>query len=217
MALKMKELITLSGESKSTILYYLKEGLLPPPKKLKANLHLYDESCVDIIKFIKYLQANYHYSIAQIKEIFNHSNITKKEDSFYFMVQALELANSSASGKFYSQEEFLQKAHISQEELEEFLQKEYIYKHKNGFGEKELEIVALIKKLQELELEELIEEYVKSAKAIASIESKLWERIFEKNDTIKEHQLSFDTTLKLKPYIYNMQTLHTYYNQKDKK
>jgi DNA-binding transcriptional MerR regulator len=216
MALKMKELITLSGESKSTILYYLKEGLLPPPKKLKANLHLYDESCVDIIKFIKYLQANYHYSIAEIKEIFNHSNITK-ENSFYFMVQALELANSSANGKFYSQEEFLKKAHISQEELDEFLQKEYIYKHKNGFGEKELEIVALIKKLQELGLEELIKEYVKSAKAIATIESKLWERVFEKNDTIKEHQLSFDTTLKLKPYIYNMQTLQTYYKQKDSK
>jgi len=55
MALKMKDLIAKSGESKSTILYYIKEGLLPQPQKPKPNVHLYDEVCIDIIKFIKYL------------------------------------------------------------------------------------------------------------------------------------------------------------------
>ena len=63
MALKMKELMALSDESKSTILYYIKEGLLPEPSKPKPNVHLYDESCVQILKFIKYLQHNFSYSI----------------------------------------------------------------------------------------------------------------------------------------------------------
>jgi len=50
MALKMKELIAQSGESKSTILYYVKEGLLPQPSKPKPNVHLYDESSVEILR-----------------------------------------------------------------------------------------------------------------------------------------------------------------------
>ena len=70
MILKMKDLIALTNETKSTILYYIKEGLLPTPKKPKPNVHLYHENSVQIIKFIKYLQHNYSYSISDIKSIF---------------------------------------------------------------------------------------------------------------------------------------------------
>ena len=52
MALKMKELMLATGESKSTILYYVKEGLLPQPQKPKPNVHLYDESAVEILRLI---------------------------------------------------------------------------------------------------------------------------------------------------------------------
>ena len=41
--LKMNELVKRSNTPKSTILYYLKEGLLPEPMKDKPNFHLYDE------------------------------------------------------------------------------------------------------------------------------------------------------------------------------
>jgi DNA-binding transcriptional MerR regulator len=54
--LKMNELVRLSGESKSTLIYYLNDGLLPQPQRPKPNVALYDEKCLEIIKFIRYLQ-----------------------------------------------------------------------------------------------------------------------------------------------------------------
>jgi DNA-binding transcriptional MerR regulator len=216
MALKMKELVEKSKEAKSTILYYIKEGLLPEPQKPKPNVHLYDESCVDRIKFIKYLQSTYNYSISEIKELFKNSNIDKNEP-FFMMVRALELANITKSGKFLTQEEFMKKADISKELLQEYIDKGYIYKRKEGFGEKEVEIVLIIKRLRALNLGHLINSYVKSAKEIAQIEMEVWSKLFEdnKSDTILEHKLSFDTTLKLKPYIYNIHTLQKYYQIKE--
>ncbi len=214
MALKMKELVEITNENKSTILYYIKEGLLPQPQKIKANLHLYDEICIDIIKFIKYLQKNYHYSISEIKDIFKNLNFSKS-NSFYLMIQALKLINYSK--EFLSKEEFLREAKITQEELDEFLKKEYIYKYQDGFSKKDLEIIKIIKELINLNMQNLIDNYVKSAKEIAQIEIKLWSELFKRKDTIKEYQLAFDTILKLKPYIYNMQTLNEYHNAKDRK
>ncbi len=75
MSLKMSQLIKLTNVSKSTILYYIKEGLLPEPKKPKPNLHLYDESVVSTIEFIKFLQQNLHYSISEIKTIIDDNKL----------------------------------------------------------------------------------------------------------------------------------------------
>ena len=55
MSIKMNQLTNLSGVPKATILFYIKEGLLPQPQKPKPNLHLYSEDCVEILSFIKYL------------------------------------------------------------------------------------------------------------------------------------------------------------------
>lgn len=77
----MAELTKQSNTSKSTILYYIKEGLLPKPQKPKPNLHLYDEICIPIISFIKYLQEQLHYSIIEIKSIIDDNRIDFTNDS----------------------------------------------------------------------------------------------------------------------------------------
>ncbi|VEH65298.1 Cd(II)/Pb(II)-responsive transcriptional regulator [Rodentibacter pneumotropicus] len=68
--LKMNDLVKLSQTPKSTVLYYVKEGLLPEPLKDKPNFHLYDDRCVGLLEFIKYLQTNFNASISQIKQLF---------------------------------------------------------------------------------------------------------------------------------------------------
>ena len=70
--LKMNDLVKLSQTPKSTVLYYVKEGLLPEPVKDKPNFHLYDEHCVKLLSFIKYLQSNFNATISQIKALFAH-------------------------------------------------------------------------------------------------------------------------------------------------
>lgn len=81
MGIKMAELTKLSETSKSTILYYVKEGLLPEPKKPKPNVHLYSDSCIPILKFIQYLQDHLHYSITEIKSIIADNKIDFANDS----------------------------------------------------------------------------------------------------------------------------------------
>lgn len=81
MMLKMSDLVKQSGVSKSTILYYIKEGLLPQPQKPKPNVHLYDPKTVKILEFIKYFQETLGYSIAQIKEILKDNRIDFANDS----------------------------------------------------------------------------------------------------------------------------------------
>ncbi len=81
MGLKMATLSEQSGVSKSTILYYIKEGLLPAPKKPKPNVHLYDKRSIAILHFIKYMQDHLHYSITEIKSIMIDNHIDFENDS----------------------------------------------------------------------------------------------------------------------------------------
>jgi len=81
MGIKMATLTEKSGVTKSTILFYLKEGLLPQPKKPKPNVHLYHDSSIAILRFIKYLQEHLNYSITEIKSIMIDNNIDFEDDS----------------------------------------------------------------------------------------------------------------------------------------
>lgn len=67
--LKMKTLMAATGVSKATIAHYVKEGLLPKPKRTSRNMAYYDASCVDRVLFIKKMQANHRLPLSQIKQI----------------------------------------------------------------------------------------------------------------------------------------------------
>lgn len=216
MSIKMKELSQRSKESKSTILYYVKEGLLPEPSKPKPNVHLYDDKCVDIIRFIKYLQGNFSYTISQIKDIFKHNNLDLN-GSFEMMIKSLEIATIGRNGAKYSTQEFLKIANISHDELDEYLEKRYIFKRDGHFGEIELEMIEILKKSKELNLDiELIESYAHNAQKMAQTESKAGARMFESSGggDSRHYEILFDLVLKLKPYIYNMHTVAKYYQEK---
>ncbi len=81
MGLKMATLVEKSGLSKSTILFYVKEGLLPKPQKPKPNVHIYHDSAIAVLQFIKYLQEHLHYSITEIKSIMIDNRLDFREDS----------------------------------------------------------------------------------------------------------------------------------------
>jgi len=216
MTLKMKELMVQTGENKSTILYYLKEGLLPEPSKPKPNVHLYSESCVEIIRFIKYLQKHFSYTIAEIKRIFEQTPLDL-DGSFEMMVSALEIATVGKSAQWYTQEAFLAESGLSIEILESYIESGYLFARAEGFSSAELEMVQILQRLDTLGLEKaLIDKYVQSARTIAKLESEAGARMFD-NTTEESHahyELLFDMVLKLKPYIYNMHTASQYYADK---
>lgn len=219
MALKMKHLMEATGESKSTILFYVKEGLLPEPQKPKPNLHLYDESCINIIKFIKYLQTQFSYSIAQIQGVFKEGKFTFSDD-FSMMLRSLELMGGSPDNKWYSDEDFLELSELTQEELNNYLAKGWLFKQENGFSSKELQLVALFKRAKALNLSEaLFDAYVSSAIEIAKIEYTLGSELLESDKTLnnEHYEVIFDTILTLKPYIFNMHTMQEHQKQMELK
>jgi len=219
MSLKMKKLMEATGESKSTILYYVKEGLLPEPQKPKPNLHLYDESCINIIKFIKYLQNQFSYSISQIQGVFKEKKFTFSDD-FSMMLRSLELMSGRSNGEWYSDEEFLKLSELSQNDLEVYLEKGYLFRQERGFSAQELKLVSIFKRAKEMNLnEKLFDTYVKLAIQIAEVEYQLGSELLESDKTLnnEHYELIFDSILTLKPYIFNMHTMKEHQKQMDLK
>ena len=221
MALKMKDLMAQSDESKSTILYYIKEGLLPEPQKPKPNLHLYDESCVQILKFIKYLQHNFSYSIAEIKNIFKDNNFDF-DDSFEMMVRSLELISGGRDNQWYSKKEFLTLLSIDEKRLKMYQDKGYLFERSKGYSSKEVEVAEILERAEDLGLDcSLLDAYVADAKVLASKENEVGSKLLK--DELETHnaryELLFDLVLTLKPYIFNLHTVQAHQNNinKDKK
>ncbi|CAC9489852.1 hypothetical protein BPUTSESOX_1191 [uncultured Gammaproteobacteria bacterium] len=200
--LKMNALVKLSGESKSTLIYYLNDGLLPQPQRPKPNVALYDEKCLEIIKFIRYLQNSLYYSISQIKEILTDSTIDF-DDSIDMIINSLEVV--SVGNKEFSIKEVLQKSKISLQELQE-LQTLQLIRVDDFYSQKDIEIIdILIKSEQALEL---LKHYVKSAKELAKLENQIGVEILqEQHKSNNTHQIIFDIVLKVKPYIFSHHTL----------
>ena len=208
----MKDLMSQSSESKSTILFYLKEGLLPEPVKPKPNVHLYDESCVQILKFIKYLQHNFSYSIAEIKTIFqdNHFDF---DGSFEMMVRSLELISGGRDNIWYTQKEFLSLVGIDLKCLNEYQAKGYLFERAKGFSSKEVEIAEILERAKGLGLDcSLLDAYVEDAKVLAGKENEVGAKLLacDTQTHNTRYELLFDLVLTLKPYIFNMHTVQTH-------
>jgi len=212
MALKMKELMAQSDESKSTILFYIKEGILPEPQKPKPNVHLYDESCVQILKFIKYLQHNFSYSISDIKSIFQDNNFDF-DGSFEMMVRSLELISGGRDSKWYSKKEFLSHLAIDEVTLATYQSKGYLFERAKGFSTKEVEVAQILQRAEALGLDcALLDAYVSDAKVLAQKENEVGSELLQDEDTSHDarYELLFDLVLTLKPYIFNMYTVQAH-------
>jgi AcrR family transcriptional regulator/predicted DNA-binding transcriptional regulator AlpA len=67
--LKVSELSRATGVSTSAINYYVRMGLLPPPLKTHRNMAYYQPEYIQMINYIKRLQAQKHMPLSRIKEI----------------------------------------------------------------------------------------------------------------------------------------------------
>lgn len=65
--LRVSQIAKSAGVSTQTVNYYVREGLLTPPKKTSRNMAYYDPVCIDEIRLIKELQARRYLPISIIK------------------------------------------------------------------------------------------------------------------------------------------------------
>ncbi len=72
--MKISELSTLTQVPKETIHYYVREGLIPKPRKKGRNVADYDQSYVERIRLIKDIQDHYFLPLSLIKGIIKRQN-----------------------------------------------------------------------------------------------------------------------------------------------
>jgi DNA-binding transcriptional MerR regulator len=68
----MADLVEATGVPKSTILFYIAEGLLPEPERPKPNVARYDPICIDLIRYIRGAQAMHRYPLSLIRSNVKH-------------------------------------------------------------------------------------------------------------------------------------------------
>lgn len=206
--LKMNELVKHSNTPKSTVLYYVKEGLLPEPFKDKPNFHLYDENCIKLLEFIKYLQSNFNASIAQIKALFAHQNFNPNQP-YESLLYSLPII-MGAENEIFSSNELCTEFNLTETELNKLVTDGLLSPRDGLFTAKERDILAIICRSDQAELN-IIRRYLQSAKELAEQEVAVTLAALEKSES-KDLKLKhlFDILLVLKPYVMNMQTFNTY-------
>jgi DNA-binding transcriptional MerR regulator len=204
MKLKMKDLVERTNTPKSTILYYIKEGLLPQPKKPKPNVHIYDERFIYMIEFIKYLQKNFDASIEQIKQIITSKNFDFSK-GYENLIENLDILMFATNKKRYLKEDLCKKVKIDCETLEDLISKGLILDREGGFIETDLESLRIIKELLLLDGgKELLHYYIESAKVLSQVESQFALNLLKRSkDKNRSSKILLDTALILKPYIFN--------------
>lgn len=121
---KMKDLVNLSGVSKQTIHFYLREGLLLPPVHTSKNMSYYDESTIDDIRFIKELQGKRYLPLIRIKEILEakrDGNNLIEEDHLALHEHLFNQASEGIASRQFDKISFLAETGLTEHELNQLI------------------------------------------------------------------------------------------------
>ena len=201
--LKMNDLSKVTNTPKSTILYYIKERLLPEPLKDKPNFHLYDESNIQLIEFIKYLQANFNATISQIKTVFAQPDFDLN-NPYKSLMGSLDILNGT-EGERLLVSEICAEFGITEVELNEFVEMGLINPTHGDFSAKDRDMLAILSQCDAQGFQ-LLESYAEVAKNLARQEMAIGGEILMQEEGQEERlKHFFNILLLLKPYILNSQ------------
>jgi len=213
---KISEVVAKTNIPKSTILYYIKEGLLPEAKKIKSNVHKYNDEHIELIKYIKYMQEKMGSSIDEIKLALENKN-----DSFsgsYSMLAPLmnTLSGESTTLKHYTKSEFIEYFDIDSILLDKLINDNILMPIKeDDFTQKEAFIINLVENFMEVGVDyTVLKEYVKHAKIIAELEQKMQKDLCtaKNEDNFSTlWKIMFETLFNTKEYIFNRSTYKVLY------
>ncbi len=210
MEYKISELVAATDVPKSTILYYIREGLLPEAKKLKSNVHRYSDKHIQLIKYIKYMKQEMGSSNEQIKTALENKN-QSLSSSYSMLAPLMQTLSAIPSGAMhYSKNEFIQHYGFDEPLLNKLLEDGILIPINKEFTDKEASIMRLIEKFEDLGLEyEIIKEYVHHAQALAELELSIQQRLCsvrtdENFSTL--WKIMFETLFNAKKYIFSRQT-----------
>ncbi len=195
---KMSELVELTNLSNFTISFYDKKALLPNTISTSKNMKYYPEITITVLNLIKYFKENLNFSIDYIKELFDFYNINF-QDRADLILQSIEMISSEIKNP------------ISKKDLEIYCVNEAIeldlLDDKEIYFKTEIEVLKTFNELKKYDIStQLISEYVKTSKKLASMEKELSDKVMEKIGILPEI-LVLDILNSFKPYIFNRHTI----------
>lgn len=217
MEYKISELVAKTGVPKSTILYYIKEGMLPEAKKIKSNVHRYSSEHIELIKYIKYMKEQIGSSNEQIKLELQNKN--QSFSSSFAMLEPLMNALSSIpiDSKHYKKKDFIEKFEIDEQILKKLLKDEILLPiGDDDFTEKEASIIELVENFKNVGIDyDILKSYVYHAKEISSLEHKM--KIQLCIDPSNENfstlwKIMFETLFNAKSYIFSRNTYRVFFS-----
>ncbi|MBU0631353.1 MerR family transcriptional regulator [bacterium] len=211
MEYKISQLVSLTDVPKSTILYYIREGMLPEAKKIKSNVHVYSDEHLELIKYIKYMKSSIGSSNDDIKVALKNKN--RSLATSFTMIEPLmnTLSLVSKNEKYYTKDEFLEHFQIEKQLLDRLLQDGIIIPlNDNEFTDKDLSVIKLVQSFAKVGVEyEIIKQYAEHAKEISKLERMMQQQLCsvrtDDNFTIL-WEIMFDTLFKAKEYVFNRYT-----------
>jgi DNA-binding transcriptional MerR regulator len=208
---KISELVERTGVPKSTILYYIREGLLPEAKKLKSNVHRYGDEHVELIKYIMYMKEHIGSSNEQVKYALQNKN--QSMSSSFAMLEPLmnTLGSIPKEAVHYSKEEFIKTFSIDTEVLEELLKDGILMPlSSDDFTDKEVSIIKLVAYFQEVGVEYgILKSYVHHAQILCKLEHEMQIQLCTKRSDENFSTLwriMFETLFNAKEYIFKRNT-----------
>ena len=213
---KMSDLVAKTNTPKSTILYYIKEGLLPEAIKVKANVHKYSNEHIELIKYIKYMKEEMGSNNEQIKLALEQKN--NSFSSSYSMLAPLMNTLSSVDSytNHYTKKEFLEYFEINEDLLNSLLNDSILMPiSDDDYTNKEASIISLIENCIEVGVGyQIIVQYVKHAQELSKLELIMQQQLCSvRNDENFSTlwKIVFDTLFNTKEYIFNRATYKVFY------
>ena len=210
MEYKISELVAKTEVPKSTILYYIKEGLLPQAKKLKSNVHRYNDEHVELIKYIKYMKNEMGSSNEQIKTALENKN-QSLSSSYSMLTPLMQTLSAIPNGAtHYTKGQFIEHYDIDEKLLEKLLKDGVLVPIKGKFTDKEASIIRLIEQYEDVGVAyEIIKKYVYHAKSLSELELEIQQKLcsVRTDDNFSVlWKIMFETLFNAKEYIFSRYT-----------
>lgn len=217
MEYKISELVAKTHVPKSTILYYIKEGILPEANKIKSNVHRYNDEHVELIRYINYMKEHFGTGNEQLKHILQNKNQSFSTSLTMITPLMNTLSAIPLETKHYTKEQFIVEFNVNKELLERLLNDEILMPiNDNDFTEKEASIMKLVGYFNEVGMDyEILKLYVFHAKALSLLEQHMQSQLCdirsdENFSTL--WKILFETLFNAKEYIFNRQTYKAFFS-----
>ena len=217
MEYKISELVAKTDVPKSTILYYIREGLLPEAKKIKSNVHRYSDEHIELIHYIKYMKEEIGSNNEQIKFALQNQNQSLSSSATMLQPLMNTLSSVPSDAKHFTKKEFIAHFDVDATLLEELLNDGILLPiHEDDYTDREASIIKLVIYFKEVGVDySILRAYAHHAKALSELEFQMKTQLC----SVRNNQnfstlwkIMFESLFNAKTYLFNRNTYQVLLN-----